>query len=224
MSELPLDTEQQLIERIRSIDVAAPAQLHERVAGLVADSASRRGGLPATPRLLAPAAAVVAAAAVVLVLALSGGGGGTAPQLSAASALALGRSTMGAPPKSRVDRRELAAAVDGVSFPYWDRLGWHAVGARTDTVEGRSVMTVFYGNARGQRIGYAIVSGTPAARISGGSVRLRAGTPYRLLRLHGAGTVAWLREGRLCVVSGRGVDYATLVRLASWNEHGSEAA
>jgi hypothetical protein len=35
--------------------------------------------------------------------------------------------------------------------------------------------------------------------------------------------VTWLRGGHLCVVSGRGVDRATLLHLASWTDHGLEA-
>ncbi len=31
--------------------------------------------------------------------------------------------------------------------------------------------------------------------------------------------VTWLRDGHLCVVSGRGVSSATLLRLASWSDH-----
>ena len=52
--------------------------------------------------------------------------------------------------------------------------------------------------------------------LSGGAVAWRKGVPYRLLTEHGAQVVTWLRDGRLCVVSGRGVDSATLLQLASW--------
>jgi hypothetical protein len=73
---------------------------------------------------------------------------------------------------------------------------------------------VYYSNARGQRIGYSILAGA-TSQLSGGTVRQRDGTSYRVLHLDGAQVVAWLRGGRLCVVSGRGVDSATLLRLAS---------
>jgi hypothetical protein len=52
--------------------------------------------------------------------------------------------------------------------------------------------------------------------VSGGATVWRNGIPYRLLREGGVETVAWLRSGHLCVVSGRGVDGATLLCLASW--------
>jgi hypothetical protein len=55
--------------------------------------------------------------------------------------------------------------------------------------------------------------------MSGGVVSMRDGTPYRLLTVNGRAVVSWLRQGHLCVVSGHGVDGATLLRLASWDEH-----
>jgi hypothetical protein len=78
-------------------------------------------------------------------------------------------------------------------------------------------MTVFYANRSGQRIGYAIVAGG-APSVSGGSVSWLHGHPYRLLGGGGTHTVVWLRNGRLCVLSGRGVSAGTLLRLASWGE------
>jgi hypothetical protein len=120
-------------------------------------------------------------------------------------------------------------AVNGVAFPYWeDRFGWRAVGAHTARVAGREVTTVFYANHRyanhrGQTIGYAIASGVKAPRISEGTVVRRGGVHYWLLNVNGAPTVTWLRQGHLCVVSGRGVDSATLLRLASWTDHGLAA-
>jgi hypothetical protein len=114
--------------------------------------------------------------------------------------------------------------VNGVAFPYWeDRFGWRAVGARTDRVAGREVTTVFYGNHRGQTIGYAIVSGANPPRISDGMAARRGGVRYWLTSVNGAPVVTWLRDGHLCVVSGRGVSGATLLRLASWTDHGLAA-
>jgi hypothetical protein len=40
-----------------------------------------------------------------------------------------------------------------------------------------------------------------------------------MLTVNGAAVVSWLRKGHLCIVSGRGVDGATLLALASWDEH-----
>jgi hypothetical protein len=52
----------------------------------------------------------------------------------------------------------------------------------------------------------------------------RGGVSYRLLTENGAAVVTWLRDGHLCVVSGRGVSSATLLRLASWSDHDAIAS
>jgi len=224
MTDHHASSEAELIEQIQGIDVQAPTGLHERVAALVAErSASRargRGallGLPVRP-VLAGAASVLVLA-VALTIGLSGGSGSsTAPQLRAAGALALGQPTLAAPTESASDRGQLNARVDGVAFPYWEEsFGWRSIGAREDRVAGVPVKTVFYSNGSGQRIGYSILAGA-APHLSGGTIAWRHGTAYRLLRLNGAQVVVWLRDGRLCVVSGRGVDSGTLLRLASWQD------
>jgi hypothetical protein len=115
-------------------------------------------------------------------------------------------------------------AVNGVAFPYWeDRFGWRAVGTRTDRIGGRTVTTVFYGNHRGQTIGYAIASGANPPRISEGMAVRRGGVRYWVTSVNDVPVVTWLRDGHLCVVSGRGVSGATLLRLASWTDHGLAA-
>jgi hypothetical protein len=218
----PPDDEARLIELVRSIDVEAPRHLQDAIETMVAEAQRRHAGrirAGAGLRLRVGAAgAALTAAAVALVLALSGSGS-DGLSLSQAAAMTLKGATLAAPAESRRDRAELTAAVDGIAFPYWgERFGWHSAGSRIDRVGGRTVRTVFYSDARGRRVGYAIVAGTPAPRIAAGAVRWRSGTEYRLTRLHGAEVVAWTRDGRLCVISGRGVDGATLLALASWDD------
>ena len=77
---------------------------------------------------------------------------------------------------------------------------------------------------RDDRGGYAILAGTPAPRVGGGVIAWRGGVSYRLLTVNGAAVVTWLRDGHLCVVSGRGVSGATLLRLASWSDRGATAS
>jgi hypothetical protein len=225
-------TEDELIEHIRSIDVRAPESLHRQVESMIAGktpaAGSRRGerqgrSFHLGPRLAAGGAIAAVAVALAIVVGLSGGS--ATLSVRDASALTLRPATTGAPAESSSDRRELASAVEGVSFPYWSaHFGWHSTGSRTDRVDGRTVTTVFYANRRGQRVGYAIVAGTAPAQMSGGIVSMRDGTPYRLLTVDGAAVVSWMREGHLCVVSGRGVDGATLLRLASWDDRRSVAS
>jgi hypothetical protein len=134
-----------------------------------------------------------------------------------AAAPTLRAATFPAPPESEAHHAQLAAAVDGVPFPYWeDRFGWRSTGTRSDRIEGHMVTTVFYANSSGRRIGYAILAGSPAPRIGGGVIAWRRGVPYRLLSKNGTSTVTWLRDGHLCVLSGHGVSGTTLLRLASW--------
>jgi hypothetical protein len=230
-------TESELVDRVRSIDVRAPQELHDRIEKMIAERAtpgsqshSRAASTPSQPafgRRLAAGLALAAVLVAVLVVALTGGGGGTRGlTVNTAAALTLGPATAAAPHENRRSGgTQLAAAVDGVPYPYWaDRFGWRSTGSRIDRVGGRTVRTVFYSNARGQRVGYAIVAGTPAPRTSGGVVVWRDGTAYRLLGAGDMRIVTWLRHGHMCVVSGRGVSSATLLTLASWDDHDRTAA
>jgi hypothetical protein len=231
MSDRYPPNEAELVEFVRSIDVKAPESLHREVQAMVEGSrAGRRPRARSSPRRfgLAPrlaAAGGLAAAIAALAVALLAGGG-SSPILSQGetAAVSLRPATQTAPRESQTNHMALAAAVDGVAFPYWEgNLGWRSVGSRTDHIGGRTLRTVFYA-AHGHRIGYTIVSGSPAPRSSGGVVRWHGGTSYRLLVANGVPVVMWLRDGHMCVVSGRGVSSATLLRLASWSAHGSVAS
>lgn len=233
-----LAAQRQAVQLLAAADPPAPQALHERIGAMAATPAAAPAPSPtasawrrrmrsrhATPRLgIAFAAATLLAGMVGIVLALSGTGhrvsqqGAPALTASAAAALTLEPATLPAPGESTRNREQLAVAVGGVAFPYWrERFGWRDSGARTDTLDGRTVTTVFYSNADGKRIGYAIVAGRAPAPGSGSVVR-RWGTPYRLSSRDGANVIVWHREGRLCVMSGRGVSARTLLDLASWGE------
>jgi hypothetical protein len=229
MNEPRPRTEAQLIELLRSSDVRAPQELHGQIAALIADGSarprrgrmrarpSRAGGWPLARGLAAGAA--LAGVVVAVLLGVTGGGGGSTLNVREASALTLSAASAPAPRESSSNSAELTASVQGVHFPYWEEhLGWRSTGQRVDHVAGRTVSTVFYANNRGQRIGYAIVAGTPAPHLSGGAMVWHGTTAYRLLQANGASVVTWLRDGRMCVLSGRGVDGATLLALARWGE------
>jgi hypothetical protein len=221
MTELPPHTESELIELVRSSEVRAPDSLHRQVGTLLASRRRRRLALH-PPVLAAMTAAVVVV--VALAVFLSGSGSHTL-NMHLAAAPTLRAATRSAPPESSTNHAELTAAVDGVKFPYWeDRFGWRSTGMRSDQIAGRAITTVFYADASGRRIGYAIIAGHPAPQISGGAVFWRGGVPYRLLSEDGASVVSWLRDGYLCVISGRAVSGATLLRLASWSDHHASAS
>ena len=230
MSKRRPQSETELVELIHSIDARAPESLHRRVDTLIAhrsagarrrdarERAPRAFGL--RPRLAAGGAILATVLALVIVIGLSGGS--STLSVHDASALALRAATAAAPSESTTAHTELAAAVDGVSFPYWgNHFGWRSTGSRVDHLDGRTITTVFYEHGRGRRVGYSIVAGGNAPSLTGGVVSRHDGTSYRLVDVNGAPVVAWLREGHLCIVSGRGVAGETLLRLASWDEHRS---
>lgn len=218
----PTNTEAELVEFLQAVDVRAPQELHERIGALVAEHSSPAARTTRRrPALRIALGGAVALAAVLLVaLLVSGTGGAPALNVRQATALTLRAATMGAPAENPHADAQLAANVDGVAFPYWeDHFGWRSTGARVDHLGGRTAMTVFYANGSGQQIGYTIVGGTPPPHLGGGVVVWRGGTPYRMISRNGSQFVLWLRHGRLCVVAGRGVHPATLLALASWNDH-----
>jgi hypothetical protein len=235
MTDQHQGSESEIVELVRSIDVKAPESLHRRLESMLAERAAGgrlRGGrarararrrFASRPRL--GAAGAIVAAAVAVAIALGTSGSGSSPLSERAAALTLRPATQAAPRESRTNHTELAAAVEGVSFPYWeDHLGWRTVGARRDRIASRSVTTVFYADGRDRRVGYAIVGGSPAPAVSGGRISWREGIPYRLSVHDGAAVVSWLRHGHLCIVSGRGIGGATLLGLASWGSAGSVAS
>ncbi len=233
-----IENEQRYVaDLLRSFDAQAPERLHRRVASLVAEqqnSGRRKRRLaprsshrrPFSPLGFAGAGAIAIAIAVVAIaIAVGLGDGSQTLSLRQAAAPTLRAATLPAPAESRSNQAELTAAVGGVRFPYWgERFGWHSTGTRSDRIDGRAVTTVFYADAAGRRIGYAILAGTPAPRIDGGKLAWRGGVPYRLLTEHGTAVVTWQRDGHLCVVSGRGVSGATLLKLASWSDRGTTAS
>jgi hypothetical protein len=224
MSQRPITDESELIELIRSIDEPAPERLHRRTEALIARR-SRSGGNARALRLrLGAVSALASVATLVAVLVLGAGPDSSSSfDLQRATALTLSPATAAAPQENKVRRAQLTAAVDGISFPYWGgRFGWRSTGSRTDRLDGHTVKTVFYSDDSGQRIGYAIVAGTPAPRIDAGHRSWRDGTAYWLSSAGGARVVAWLREGHLCVVAGHGVSATTLLRLASWDDRGAQ--
>ena len=212
MSEQPPYTESELVELVRSIDVRAPERLHSQIQALIDEHSARRRS---------PWARLIGAPIFAGSATRRRGGGGRCGCRGRAGAcaerhrlgwrdadaapglpLTLRAATMTAPAQSATHPSELAASVEGVAFPYWeDHFGWRASGARVDHVDGRMVTTVFYTDASHQRIGYAIVAGTPAPPAGAGIAQWRDGTPYRYVKENGAWLVTWLRDGHRCIVS-----------------------
>jgi hypothetical protein len=102
-----------------------------------------------------------------------------------------------------------------LTFPDWStRLGWHALGARHDTLAGRQVTTVFYRRGRAV-VAYSIVAGAPAPLGSPARASTSRGRTFSSFTANGRRVVTWVRRGHTCVLSGARTDTAVLRRLAT---------
>ncbi len=219
-----LAEQERAVTMLRALDEPAPAALRARVdelAGGSADTARPDRGSRWRRPLFVPAATVLAVAVAALVVLL--GGGGAPPTVPQTAHLALAAATSPAPAEDPAHRDLLRLRVGAIAFPYYGRTsGWKATGARTDTLGGRRVITVFYA-ARGHRVGYAIVAGAPL-EVGGGALVTRGGVSYWLQRAHGAELITWRQAGHTCVIAGRHVSRATLLALAYAEELGAARA
>ena len=217
-----LERQRHAVAIVRSLEsVEAPTLLRRSIETL---SGRRRGacGAPRSTgtrrrrrtvplRLQAGAAVALAAAAVVaVILALTGGSStpSAAPTLLQASSSALRPSTQPPPAQSRRNPNLLAASAAGIAFPYWgDRFGWQTAGARTDTVAGRTVTTVFYTHRGAGRVWYSIVSGSRPARSPPGVPRSSVtACSFHVVRAAGPTVVTWREAGHTCILTARAVD------------------
>jgi hypothetical protein len=210
-----LDEQRRAIAHVQAFDVPAPAGLRTQ---LRRETPTRRRAPLRLVAALGAAVVIVAIAAFVL----RGAGSGD-PTVIAAAGLAQRGPATAAPPPQRREPRLLAAEASGVSFPnYAAKFGWRAVGARADTLDGRATRTVFYGRDA-RRIAYTIVSGRTLSAPDGARRAVREGTELRFVDRAGTILVTWVRGGRTCVLSGRGVPARELLALAGWKGQGAVA-
>jgi hypothetical protein len=199
-------------------DVVAPDRLRLAIAERVADAqraqARERRLRVRFGTVLAGAGAVAIVLVVLGLLASSILTDETAaPNVRAVAPVALRAATDPAP-GVRHGGELLAVKVGPIAFPTWTRAGWRAVGARSDTISGREVTTVFYVDAAGRRIGYAIADAR--LPVVGGELVRRRGAQVRVLARGDTAIVTWRRAGRTCILAGRGVPVGRLVTLASY--------
>ena len=199
-------------------ETGAPARLRARVDRQ--RGARRAAGGARRSRFIggaiAAAAAMILAAVLVLPGAFLGG-----PSVDDASALAYKPPTQAAPASRPGVPQLLRTEVDDVAFPnYAEKFGWKPVGAREDDPSGRDATTVYY--KKGHRtVAYTIVSGDPLDPPSDARSTTRGGVTYRTFRDDGRNAVTWQRGGHTCVLSGKAVRPAELVRLADWRGKGA---
>jgi hypothetical protein len=190
----------------------APASLRTKIE---ASRPSRRTAARRRFAYAGTAAAALAAVVLALVLALPSGTPG-APSVSDAAALAARGPAQAAPaPDPSLPAGRLDQNVDDVYFPNWtSRFGWKAVGSRTDTLGGRTAITVYY-ERNDDTIAYTIVHSPPLTEPSSKAIDWY-GTEIRTLNVNDRLVVTWRRGGDTCVLSGTGVKAAELQRLAAW--------
>jgi hypothetical protein len=178
---------------------AVPDSLLRRIEVLEAKPAVRRPARSLRPAL-ASGVAVVVAMAVAAALWLGGPAGPTAVDAAALSPL----------PAERAAPRGFA----GVDYPDWStRFGWAKVGGRDDELGGRRTTTAFYLHTH-HRIGYTVISGRAIELPAGAETITVKGLELHRFRLGAQDAVAFERNGRTCVLSGKVHDPKTLIKLA----------
>lgn len=214
-----VDEQRRAIAAIELLDAPAPTRLFARVE-------AERG--PASSRARWPRVALVGGlaatlAATVLVVVLLSGSEAGAPTIGEAAELSQRGATAPAPPADSAEPNLLAASIGGVAFPdYAESFGWRASGERTDDLGERMAGTVYYGRA-GSEIAYTIVSGEALEWPAGARLTTLEGIELRSFERDGETVVTWLRDGRVCVLSGAGVARDELLELAAWKGEGAVA-
>jgi hypothetical protein len=105
---------------------------------------------------------------------------------------------------------------DGVVPGFSDfaaRAGWAPTGGRSDRVEGRSTVTVFWERA-GRRIAHTVVSGDPVDAPPGARRTGRRGVLLQSFSRDGRTAVMWTEGDRTALISAIGISRAALYALA----------
>jgi hypothetical protein len=209
-----LERQRLAVAAVRSVDLAAPASLRAFV-----EAEREHARRPARRRRVALGGCLAGAAAagtLALVLALPSGAG--APTVVEAAELAELPPTASAPRPGRPEL--LAVSAFGLPFPDWAvAFGWTATGLRSDEIDGRDAITVFYEKNR-RRIGYTVVSGDRMDPPAGAASTVRGGTTLHYFADRDRVVVTWERGGFTCILSGRGVASDVLLDLAGWRAKG----
>lgn len=208
------EREQRAVAMLHELrDDRAPVSLRLALETQRAPARRRRARLFSAGALATSVAAVV----VLLVLLLPGGSPGS-PSVSEAAALALKGPTL--PPPAHAAGMKLNEDVEEIYFPNWEWFRWRASGARTDKLDGKLAVTVYYTNTRDSRqIAYTILAAPPLRRPASQIMSLR-GIRVQSFVSDGRLVVTWRRAGHTCVLSGSGVTVEQLAKLAGWKAPG----
>lgn len=200
---------------LRSLELGAPVGLRDRL------ERERQTAKPPPRRFVALGGFATAAAAAALLLFTFLPTGGGEQTLHEATQLAARPATQATGPAVASNPKLLAKSGDGVAFPNLEgEFGWRPAGSRSDELDGREATTVYY--ERGERrIGYTILAGEAIEPPPDSRTTRIAGVDFSGYREEGMQAVTWQRQGRTCVLAGRGVSEAELVELASWPGKGA---
>ena len=200
---------------------SAPLALRARVEGLSAQGRRHGDRRPSARTRLGgirwPGAGLVAGALAVVLAALVLVGGGPGIEDVAAAAVRPPTAAVApAPPTAKL----LDERIGEVAFPnFAGKFGWKAVGKRSDEIDGRKTLTVFYEKG-GRRIAYTVVAGDALAQPDDAARATREGTVLRALKADGREIVTWRRHGQTCVLSSKDVPRGELLTLAGWKGMG----
>jgi anti-sigma factor RsiW len=212
-----LERQRSGLAAMRGLDLPAPDRLRQRI-----EAERTRPSAPVRRRRLGFAgglAGAVAAIALALVLALPSGSGG--PTVVEAAQLSSLPATVPPAAVDPANPKVLRAEIEGVPFPNLHaEFTWQQTGRRTDELDGRDTQTVFY-ERNGQRIGYTILSGDSIDPPAGAQPSTQNGVRLHTSSEGGEAIVTWLRDGRTCVLSGKGVSAKDLREVASWKGDGA---
>jgi hypothetical protein len=199
-------------------DVHAPQSLREAIER-ERERASARARAPfwRRHRLGLASAGVAATVLAIVAIVLQTGGERTEPTLASVSAAARLDATEPAPRTIGGTPPQLDTRVGNLVFPDWEaKFGWQAVGRREDTLAGRPVTTVFYRNAEGARLGYAVVSGDVLDADPPGREVTFKGKTYHVASAGARTVVTWNQQGHTCVIAAPSeVPRTRLVELAA---------
>jgi hypothetical protein len=199
--------ERRIGELLRAAEAPAPPALQQRIGELNQAGAAR--ARPRRRRRPLIAVAFGFAAGIALALVLKGGTTPAPPTALRVSTIALERATGPAP-------HRLTAAGTTITFPQWSSLGWPSLGARRDSLDGRTVTTEFFRSYGGAgTLGYAIVSGAALHWGAAGRTLTHDGAHYWTDEHAGALILAWVQDGHTCVLVSRSASAATLLALAA---------
>jgi hypothetical protein len=183
-------------------DVRAPQSLRESIERERERAAAHaRAPFWSRHRIGLALASAAAVAIAVVAIGTQGDESPGEPALARVSGVARLDATAPAPRPVGGTPPELDVRVGRLVFPDWQaKFGWRAVGRRDDTLSGRHVTTVFYRNAEGARMGYAVVAGDTLAAAPPGRRVTRKGKTYHVAGIGGRTVVTWNQQGHTCVI------------------------